>query len=73
MSKRPTNVSVSGELLDQARELDVNLSATLEQALTELIRRHRREQWFAANRDAITAYNEHIEESGVFSDGLRSF
>lgn len=73
MSKRPTNVSVSGELLDQARELDVNLSATLEQALTDLIRRHRREQWFAENRDAIAAYNEHVEASGVFSNGLRSF
>lgn len=73
MSKRPTNVSVSAELLDQARELDVNLSATLEQALTDLIRRRRRDQWFAENRDAIAAYNAHVEESGVFSDGLRSF
>ncbi|MBN8280515.1 MAG: type II toxin-antitoxin system CcdA family antitoxin [Gammaproteobacteria bacterium] len=73
MSKRPTNVSISSELLDQARELDVNLSATLEQALTELVRRRRREQWVAENREAIAAYNSHVEESGVFSDGLRSF
>ena len=73
MTKRPTNVSISSDLLDQARELDVNLSATLEQALTDLIRRRRREQWFAENRDATAAYNANVDESGVFSDGLRSF
>ncbi len=27
-------------------------------------------QWQAENREAIAAYNRHVEEQGVFSDGL---
>ncbi len=59
MSKRPTNVSTSRDLLDQA--------------LTVLIRPRPREQWLAENRDAIAAYNAHVDEAGIFGDGLRSF
>jgi antitoxin CcdA len=73
MAKRPTNLSIDAELLRQARELDINLSATVEAALQELIRRRRREDWLAENAEAVTAYNQHIEEHGAFSDRLRSF
>ena len=71
--KRPTNLSINGDLLAKAREVDINLSATLEQALAEALRRRQREQWLAANRTAIAAYNADVEASGVFSDGLRGF
>lgn len=71
--KRATNVSINGDLLNQARELDVNLSATLEQALAEVIRQRKQERWLAENREAIGAYNGHVEQNGVFSDRLRSF
>ena len=30
-------------------------------------------QWLKRNRAAIAAYNNHVEEHGVFSEGLRSF
>ena len=30
-------------------------------------------QWLKRNGAAITAYNKHVEEHGVFSEGLRSF
>lgn len=30
-------------------------------------------KWLAENREAIDAYNEHVEADGVFSDGLRGF
>ena len=69
--KRPTNLSINGDLLAKARELDINLSATL--ALAEALRRRQREQWLAENRTAIAAYNADVETSGVFSDGLRGF
>ena len=71
--KRPTNLSINGDLLAKAREVDINLSATLEQALAEALRRRQREQWLAENRTAIAAYNADVETSGVFSDGLRGF
>jgi antitoxin CcdA len=71
--KRPANLSVNGDLLNKARELEINLSATLEQALAEAVRRLQRERWLAENRGAMAAYNEYVETHGVFSDGLRSF
>lgn len=45
--KRPTNLSINGDLLAKARELDINLSATLEKELAEALRRRQREQWLA--------------------------
>ncbi len=71
--KRSANLSINGDLLTKAKALDINLSATLEQALTEALREKHREQWLAKNRTAINAYNDYVEANGVFSDGLRSF
>lgn len=71
--KRATNVSVRGDLLTAAREAGVNLSATLERALTEALAELKRRKWRDDNRDAITAYNKHIDEHGAFSDDVRSF
>jgi antitoxin CcdA len=71
--KRAANLSVNGDLLSKAKDLHINLSATLEQALAEALKQKQREQWLAENRGAIAAYNQHVEKHGVFSDGLRSF
>ena len=71
--KRPANLSINADLLAKARALDINLSATLEQALAEALRQHQREQWLAENQAAIEAYNQQVEAHGTFSDGLRSF
>lgn len=71
--KRAANLSVNGDLLNKAKDLNINLSATLEQALAEALKKKQREQWLAENRNAINAYNEHVEAHGVFSDDLRSF
>lgn len=69
MPQRAANFSVNGDLLN----MDINLSATLEQALIEALKKKQREQWLAENRKAIDAYNEHVEAHGVFSDDLRSY
>ncbi len=71
--KRAANLSINADLLSKAKELDINLSATLEQALIEVLRKRKRDQWVAENKAAIEAYNEHVDKHGVFSDGLRSF
>lgn len=71
--KKPTNLSLNSDLLRKAKELNINLSAAVEQALAEIVRKHQREQWLAANLEAIDIYNQQVEEHGAFSDGLRSF
>jgi antitoxin CcdA len=71
--KKPTNVSINKELLLQAKQLKINLSATLESALVEVVNAKQREMWKRENKSAIEAYNQMVENTGVFSDELRSF
>lgn len=71
--KRAANVSINQGLLDAAKALDINLSATLERALELEVRARKREQWLEENREAIAAYNEHVRTHGVFSDDCRKF
>ena len=73
LAKRATNVSIRSDLLDAARRAGLNLSATLERALSEELAKVQRARWREENRDAIAAYNDYIEEHGAFSDGVRSF
>ena len=71
--KKAANLSINSELLNQAKVLQINLSATLERALAEAIRDKQRQQWLQENRQAIEDYNRRIEAEGCFSDNLRSF
>ena len=71
-AKRPTNLSVRGDLLDAARALRVNLSALLERALTEELVRLKWQQWRAENARAVAAYNRYVKKEGAFCRfGLR--
>jgi antitoxin CcdA len=71
--KKPTNVSINSDLLEKAKRLNINLSATLEQALTEQVRAGQCEQWKRENAKAIKSYNHFIEENGTFGDSTRKF
>ncbi|MEZ5436227.1 MAG: type II toxin-antitoxin system CcdA family antitoxin [Pseudomonadales bacterium] len=71
--KKPTNLSVNSDLLKKAKELDINLSAALEQTLAEQVRTKQRAGWLKENQAAITAYNAMVEAHGSFSDNTRSF
>lgn len=71
--KKSANLSVNADLLRQAKQLNINLSQTLEQHLVEIIRQAQRSQWLAENRGALDQYNRRIEKHGTFSDGLRRF
>ncbi|MDN5781705.1 MAG: type II toxin-antitoxin system CcdA family antitoxin [Luteimonas sp.] len=69
--KRAANLSINAELLDEAKGLDINLSATLERALENEVRTRKRERWLAENREAIHGYNAWVAEHGVFSAMFR--
>jgi antitoxin CcdA len=72
-AKRTTNVSINSELLHKAKALNINLSATLESALADLVKARERECWKQKNKAAIEAYNRLVGKHGVFSDGVRPF
>ena len=55
MTKKAVNLSVDADLLARAKEMKVNLSATLEEALRERARDEERRRWKEENREAIEA------------------
>ena len=71
--KKATNLSVNSDLLKKTRELNINLSATLEQALKEKLKLIEAEKWKNENKLAISVYNKFVEENGCFSDEYREF
>jgi antitoxin CcdA len=71
--KKPTNLTVNSDLLIKAKELKINISSVLEQALAEKLKQSQKDEWLNENSESITAYNKHIEQFGVFSDTLRTF
>jgi antitoxin CcdA len=71
--KKPTNLSLNSDLLRKCREININLSATLEQALTDKLAKTEGEKWAEDNKNAIKVYNEFVEENGCFGDEYREF
>ena len=72
-SRRAVNLTVNSALIQEAKALEINLSREFEVHLADLVKQRRQEKWLSENRDALDAYNAHIERDGVFSDGLRTF
>ncbi len=73
MSKRATNLTVDTALLDEARGLGINLSATFEASLREAVRQQKAAQWLEENRAALHSSNEWIEKNGLPLEKYRQF
>jgi len=71
--KKAVNLSVNSDLLIQAKQFNINLSATLEKALSEEVRKSKEEAWLEENKDSIEEYNQRIAKHGLFSEHLRLF
>ncbi|TAN67805.1 MAG: acetoacetyl-CoA synthase [Methylobacter sp.] len=70
--KKPTNLSINSDLLAKAKDLKLNLSATLEIALAEQVQKAERANWLKQNKAAIEASNKLVEDNGLFSDSYRT-
>lgn len=71
--KKATNLSLNSDLLKKSRAMNINLSATLEQALKDKLAGNEAEKWAEENKNAIRAYNDFVEEYGCFGDEFREF
>jgi len=72
-AKKAANLSVRADLLEEARAYKINLSQTLETALAAELKKRQEAEWLEQNKEAIEAYNRHIERDGLWSDGMRLF
>ena len=73
LAKRPINLSLTSKVLDAARELGMNVSQTVDELLTEEVKRRYWARWNEDNKDAIAAYNARIQREGVPLAKYRSF
>lgn len=71
--KKATNLSINSNLLSKARDLDINLSATLESALEDKIRETSRQKWLEENKAALKNCNALADKHGLFADKHRPF
>jgi antitoxin CcdA len=71
--KKPTNLSINSDLLNKSKSLNINLSATLEEALSDILASKAVDEWKKQNAKAIFAYNDLVEQYGCFGDSHRSF
>jgi antitoxin CcdA len=72
-AKKATNLSINSDLLSKARKLNINLSATLEHALEDELRKAEQANWRKANKKAIDELNALADKNGLFSDAFREF
>jgi antitoxin CcdA len=71
--KKAVNLSLNSKVLETARELGMNVSATVDTLLTQEVQRQYWARWNAENKEAIAHYNARIEREGLPLARYRSF
>lgn len=66
-------LSLSGEVLEVARQLGINVSQVCEEHLREVVRRTQARKWRDDHTDFIAAYNATLAAEGLPLEEWRSF
>ena len=70
VKKRAVNVFVDSDLLDEARQLRIDISETLERRLRTIVKAEREKRWLEDNREAIASINSFIDRHGLLASRL---
>jgi antitoxin CcdA len=73
ISRRPTNVTLPEPLLQEARDLAINLSQACERGLAAAVAEAKAQRWLAENRPAMQAWNDYVEQNGLPLADFRQF
>ncbi len=71
--KRAVNLSLSSDVLEAAKPLDINVSQICDQHLREVVRQEQERQWRAEHAEFVAAYNTTIDTEGLPLAEWRSF
>lgn len=71
--KRAINLTLSADVLEAARSLEINISQVCDSYLREVVRREQERKWREDHVDFIAAYNATIEAEGLPLDEWKSF
>lgn len=73
LGKKATNITLSVDVLADAKAFGINISQTCDAHLREVVRRERERRWLAENSGFIAAYNETVEREGLPLEQYRIF
>ncbi|MGQ0530933.1 MAG: type II toxin-antitoxin system CcdA family antitoxin [Panacagrimonas sp.] len=72
-ARRRVNLSLSANILDDARALGLNISRIADDTLAAAVREEKARRWAEDNRAAIEHHTRRIERSGMWNKDLVRF
>lgn len=72
-ARKPTNLSIDNDLLNEAKALSINLSRAAEDGVKAAVREAKESRWKSANADAIESSNSYVDKLGLPLEKLRPF
>lgn len=73
IGKKATNITLSADVLADAKALGINISKSCDAHLRGLVRQERERRWLTDHADFIAAYNQVVEAEGLPLDRYRTF
>lgn len=71
--KRATNLTLSSDVLEAAKQLHINISQVCDNHLRQIVRQEQERKWREDHADFVAAYNATIDTEGLPLDEWRSF
>jgi antitoxin CcdA len=71
--KKATNITLSADVLSEAKALGINISQACDQFLRKLVTSEQERRWQADNAEFIAAYNADVARDGLPLDSWRGF
>ncbi len=72
-AKKATNLSLSVDVLEAAKQLNLNLSQLCDAHLRDVVRQEQERRWRADHADFVAGYNATVEAEGLPLDAWRTF
>ena len=72
-ARKPTNLYLDANLLQEARALGINISRSAEAGIAEAVGKSRRERWLLENAAALESSNAYVDNYGLPLARYRQF
>lgn len=72
-SRKPTNITLPQQLLERARQLDINVSRASERGIRDEIREVEARRWAEENAELVAAYTNMVKRDGLPLAKYRTF
>jgi antitoxin CcdA len=63
--RKPTNLSIDAGLLNDAKELEVNVSRAAEEGIAKAVADEKARRWLKENKEALEQWNKYVEQNGL--------